>query len=110
MRIDTYESQDEMVAKLQAGAVSQYDLVVATDVLVPGLIKLGLVQPLDEHAIPNARNVAPRFRNPAFDPGNVYSYPYQWGTVGLIFRPPRFTAPSPGPWSSTRPGSPARWC
>ncbi len=93
VRIDTYESQDEMVAKLQAGAASQYDLVVATDVLVPGLIKLGLVQPLEQAAIPNAGNVAARFRNPDFDPGNRFSYPYQWGTVGLLFQTKKVHAP-----------------
>ena len=85
VQIDVYESQDDMLAKLQAGGVSQYDIVVATDVVVPTMIKLGLVQKLDKTAIPNGVNIMETFKNPAFDPGNTYSYPYQWGTVGLMY-------------------------
>lgn len=85
VQIDVYESQDDMLAKLQAGGVSQYDIVVATDVVVPTMIKLGLVQKLDKTAIPNGVNIMERFKSPAFDPGNAYSYPYQWGTVGLMY-------------------------
>jgi spermidine/putrescine transport system substrate-binding protein len=85
VQIDVYESQDDMLAKLQAGGVAQYDIVVATDVVVPTMIKLGLVQKLDKTAIPNGVNIMEKFKNPAFDPGNTYSYPYQWGTIGLMY-------------------------
>jgi spermidine/putrescine transport system substrate-binding protein len=85
VQIDVYESQDDMLAKLQAGGVSQYDIVVATDVVVPTMIKLGLVQKLDKTAIPHGVNIMEKFKNPAFDPGNTYSYPYQWGTAGLMY-------------------------
>lgn len=85
VQIDVYESQDDMLAKLQAGGVSQYDIVVATDVVVPTMIKLALVQKLDKTAIPNGVNIMEKFKNPAFDPGNTYSYPYQWGTIGLMY-------------------------
>ena len=85
VQIDVYESQDDMLAKLQAGGVSQYDIVVATDVVVPTMIKLGLVQKLDKTAIPHGVNIMEQFKSPAFDPGNTYSYPYQWGTIGLMY-------------------------
>jgi spermidine/putrescine transport system substrate-binding protein len=85
VQIDVYESQDDMLAKLQAGGAGQYDIVVATDVVVPTMIKLGLVQKLDKTAIPNGVNTMEKFRNPSFDPGNTYSYPYQWGTIGLMY-------------------------
>jgi spermidine/putrescine transport system substrate-binding protein len=48
--------------------------------------KQGLLAPLDLAKIPNAANVAPRFRDPAYDPGSRYSLPYQWGTMGLVYR------------------------
>jgi spermidine/putrescine transport system substrate-binding protein len=84
--IDVYEAQEEMLAKLRAGGASQYDVVVASDVVVQPLIKLHLVRKLDPKLIPNAANVAAMFRDPAFDRGNLYSWPYQWGTVGLMYR------------------------
>jgi spermidine/putrescine transport system substrate-binding protein len=86
VKLELYETQDEMLAKLQSGGLGQYDVLIATDVLVRGMIKLGLVQKLDAPAIPNAGNVMPRFRNPGYDPGNAYSQPYQWGTIGLMYR------------------------
>jgi spermidine/putrescine-binding protein len=33
--------------------------------------------------VPNLSNLAPRFADPAYDPGGVYSVAYQWGTTGL---------------------------
>jgi spermidine/putrescine-binding protein len=38
---------------------------------------------LDRDALPNADNVDEEFSDPPFDPGSVYSMPYQWGTTGL---------------------------
>ncbi|MBA3708957.1 MAG: spermidine/putrescine ABC transporter substrate-binding protein [Planctomycetes bacterium] len=86
VRIDVYEAQEEMLAKMRSGGSSEYDVVVASDVIVPSLIKLGLVRELDQAKIPHRSNVADEFLDPEFDPGNAYSWPYQWGTVGLAFR------------------------
>jgi spermidine/putrescine transport system substrate-binding protein len=83
--IDTYENTETMMSKV-AGAGSQYDLVVMSDHAVRTMSKQGLLAPLDLAKIPNAANVAPRFRNAAYDPGSRYSLPYQWGTMGLVYR------------------------
>jgi len=87
VQIDVYENTEEMMAKLQtAGGASQYDVVVVSDHAIPVLAKLGLLQPLDAAEIPNAKNVDAQFANPPYDPGNKFSLPYQWGTVGLMYR------------------------
>jgi spermidine/putrescine transport system substrate-binding protein len=83
--IDTYENTETMMSKV-ASAGSQYDLVVMSDHAVRTMIKQGLLSPLELSKIPNAGNVGPRFRSPAYDPGSRYSLPYQWGTMGLVFR------------------------
>lgn len=93
VRVDLYESNEEMIAKLQAGGVGQYDVIVPSDFYVPSLIRLGLVQPLNHTLIPNLKNLSEKFRNPPFDPGNRYSAAYQWGTTGLIYRKDRVGAP-----------------
>ncbi len=85
LRIEVYEAAEDMLAKLRAGAVNQYDVVVTTDAYVTQMIKLKLVKPLDQAKIPNRKNVDPQFANPSFDRDNKFSYPYQWGTVGLIY-------------------------
>lgn len=80
-----YENPEEMVAKLQAGGLSQYDLVFPSDFIIPSMIKLGLLEKLDHSKIPNLKNLTDTFTSPSFDPGNTYSAAYQWGTVGLIY-------------------------
>lgn len=83
--IDLFESNEQMIAKLQAGGLSQYDLVVPSGFVIPSMVQLGLLQKLDHSKIPNLANLRPMFRAEAFDSGNVYSATYQWGTVGLVY-------------------------
>ena len=83
LRIDYYDTNEAMIAKLQAGGTGQYDVAVASDYAVEVLAKQQLIEPLDRSHIPNAVNLDARFLNPPFDSGNVHSLPYQWGTSGL---------------------------
>ncbi len=98
VRITYYESNEEMQAKLQAGGVSQFDLVVPSDFIVPVLVSLNLLQPLDKGKIPNLKNLDPKFTNPPYDPGNRYTVGYLWGTVGLMYRTDIFKTP-PASWN-----------
>jgi spermidine/putrescine transport system substrate-binding protein len=81
---DTYSSNEEMLAKLQAGA-SGYDLVIPSDYTVQIMITQGMLEPIDLSKIPNFANLDPRFTNKDYDPGNKYSVPYQWGTTALAY-------------------------
>ncbi len=93
---DTYESNEEMVAKLQAGA-SGYDIVVPSNYIVPVMTALNLVFPTNKKYIPNLSNLAPTFADPVFDPGLTYSVPYQWGTTGFAYRTDKIPTP-PDSW------------
>ncbi|MFO1499710.1 MAG: spermidine/putrescine ABC transporter substrate-binding protein [Verrucomicrobiota bacterium] len=84
--VDLYEDADSMIAKLGAGGASLYDIVVPSNLTVPGLVKRGLLAPLRHQNISNLTNVSSAFRHLAFDPENAYSVPYQWGTTGLYLR------------------------
>lgn len=79
---DYYPSNEELLAKVQSGG-SGYDVIVPSDYMVSIMIEEGLLMELNRDAIPNAENVADEFADPPYDPGNVYSMPYQWGTTGL---------------------------
>mgnify|MGYP001610597967 CR=1 FL=1 len=84
--IDLYESNEDMVAKLQGGGTSLYDIVVPGQYMIGPMVQLGLLQPLDHASIPNLANLDDKFANPPYDPGNKYSVAYQWGTVGIYLR------------------------
>jgi len=79
---DYYSDNEEMLAKLAAGA-SGYDLIVPTGNAVDSLIKSQQLRPLDKRLLPNLKNIDPAYLNTAFDPGNRYSVPYAT-TITLI--------------------------
>jgi len=79
---DAYSSNEELLAKLQAGA-SGYDVIIPSDYMISVMSKLDMLEPIDLNNIPNFKNIDEQLRNPAFDPGNRYSVPYQWGTVAI---------------------------
>lgn len=79
---DYYSDNEEMLAKLAAGA-SGYDLIVPTGDAVEALIRAGQLRPIDHARLPHFRNLDPAYLNQPFDPGNRYSVPYAF-TVTLI--------------------------
>lgn len=84
--IDLYEDNESALAKLQGGGDSQYDIVVPSDFIIPAMVSLNLLAPIDHAKIPNMANLDPKFVNPTYDPGNKHSVAYQWGTVGIFIR------------------------
>jgi spermidine/putrescine transport system substrate-binding protein len=82
-----YNSNEEMIAKLNAGATG-YDVIFPTDMYVTVMQKSGLLLPLDMDYIPNFKYVTdPLFQKPSFDnpddqDGKKYSVPYMFGTTG----------------------------
>ncbi|MCE2512136.1 MAG: spermidine/putrescine ABC transporter substrate-binding protein [Acidimicrobiia bacterium] len=78
----TYESNEEMLSKVESGAAI-FDLVVPSDYMVDTMRREGLLQELNFDAMPNAANIDPAFANPPFDPEHKYHVAYQWGTTGI---------------------------
>jgi spermidine/putrescine transport system substrate-binding protein len=79
---DVYESNEAMLARISQGNPG-YDILVPTDYIVALMIAEGMLEPLNYANIPNLANVSENLLNPPYDPGNVYSIPYQWGTIGI---------------------------
>jgi spermidine/putrescine-binding protein len=87
---DTYSSNEELLAKLQAGA-SGYDLIIPSDYTIGILREQELLDRIDFSKVPNFKNIDPQFTDLEFDPGNQYSIPYQWGTSCLVVNTERVT-------------------
>jgi spermidine/putrescine transport system substrate-binding protein len=79
---DYYADNEEMLAKLAAGATG-YDILVPTGNAVENLIKQGALRRIDKGALPNLKNIKPEFMGEFFDPENLYSVPYAY-SVTLI--------------------------
>lgn len=83
---DFYASNEEMLAKLQAGGRGQYDVSVPTAEYSETLAKGGFLQKIDKSRLPNLANVNPQFLTMPFDPNDEYIVPKDWGTTGIIYR------------------------
>ena len=79
---DYYADNEEMLAKLAAGAAG-YDILVPTGDAVATLIRQGALRPIERKQLPNLVNLKPEFLNAWFDPGNRYSVPYAYSITLL---------------------------
>lgn len=75
---DNVEFFGKIKPQLAAGQDTGRDIIVVTDWLAARLIRFGWVQKLDAANLPHAyTNLSAQFRNPDWDPGRAYSYPWQ---------------------------------
>ena len=80
---ETFESNEMMYTKLSSG--ESYDVLVPSDYMIERLIKEEYLQHLDWNLIPNRENLMDEVMDQSYDPGNRYSCPYFWGTVGILY-------------------------
>lgn len=84
---DEFDTNETMYPKVEAGA-SNYDVVCPSDYMIQKMIDNDLLQELNWDNLPNAKaNIGAQYyeQSEAFDPGNRYSVPYCWGTVGILY-------------------------
>jgi len=97
---DTFASNEDLLAKLQAGATG-YDVIFPSDYMVAQMIELGLLAEIDVNELSNWDNISDDFKDAPFDPGNQHCVPYQWGTTGIGYRAgdPFFEENTPNSWA-----------
>jgi spermidine/putrescine transport system substrate-binding protein len=85
LQVNAFGSNEEMLAKLQAGATG-WDVFVPTNYTISNYVELDLIQELDLSRLPNydASSNNPKFAGPATINGKVYCVPKNWGTTGFI--------------------------
>lgn len=82
--LDTYGSNEEMLAKIQAGATG-YDIVFPSVHMHDIMYQLGLLQETDIGSHPDFKNIDPQFIRAQTDPDAKYCLPYAWGNVGIVY-------------------------
>lgn len=82
--LDVYDSNETMLARLQAGAAG-YDVVVPSDYMMQIMIEEGLAERIDAGEMENFANVMEPHNAPDQDPERAYSAPYLWGTTGFTY-------------------------
>lgn len=98
IQVNAFGSNEEMLAKLQAGGTG-WDVFVPTNYTISNYVELDLIQELDLSRIPNYDAAAnnPKFAGPAKVNGKVYCVPKNWGTTGFIVNTKQITS-GPKSW------------
>ena len=81
---DTFESNESMYGMLKNDGAS-YDVVIPSDYMISRMIEEDMLEPLNFDNIPNFEDIDPALKNPDYDPENLYSVPYMWGLLGIIY-------------------------
>ena len=83
-QVNVFGSNEEMLAKLQAGG-SGWDVFVPTNYTITTYVDQDLIEPLDLSKLPNYDPAAydARFSDAGTVDGTVYAVPKDWGTTGF---------------------------
>lgn len=84
VNLDIYASNEEMLAKIQAGG-TQYDIVFPSVHMQDIMAKLDLLEKTDINQFEGFKNIDPQFLRASSDPKGEYCLPYAWGSVGIVY-------------------------
>ena len=80
--IDTYDTNEALLAKLKAGG-GGFDIIVTSHAFIPIHIHEKLIQKINLKAMPDFKNLDKKFVDPQWEPEGDYTIPYQWGTTSF---------------------------
>lgn len=92
----TYDRIEAIRGKLES---DQPDLIIVGEGMIRELMAEDLLLPLDAGKLNRLSHLEPAFASMSYDPGNRYSVPYVWGTLGLYYNPKTFPNP-PSSWAA----------
>lgn len=82
--MDTYDSNEAMLAALKAGKLGSYDIAVPGDYMVKIMANEGILDTFEQSELSNFGNIEEQWLDVDFDPGRKSSIPYQYGTTGFM--------------------------
>lgn len=81
--MDTYDSNESLLAALKAGKLGSYDVAVPGDYMVQIMAEEGMLDTIADGELANAGNIEEKWLNVPFDDGRKHSIPYQWGSTSF---------------------------
>ncbi|MEM6678352.1 MAG: extracellular solute-binding protein [Pseudomonadota bacterium] len=82
--MDTYDSNESMLASLKGGTLGSYDVAVPGDYMVQIMRDEGMLDTIAEGELTNKGNIEDQWLDVDFDPGRMHSIPYQWGSTSFM--------------------------
>lgn len=84
--MDTFDTNEEMYPVIKNNS-ADYDVICASDYMIEKMIGEDLLSEIDYKNVPNIKNISGKYLKIAeeYDPGNKYSVPHTWGTMGILY-------------------------
>lgn len=82
-----FDTDETMLARLEAAQGGDYDLVIADDYIIETAIQEGLVQELDTSRLENYGSINPVYQGQFYDPEDQYTVPYGAGVQTIVYDP-----------------------
>ncbi len=96
VRYATYESNEEMLARVMSGN-SGWDVVFPSNYFIAPMREMGLLAPVRHGLLKNLDRLEARFHAPPWDERLDWCVPYMWGASGIVYQ--RTVTPAPAAWS-----------
>lgn len=84
--IDSFASEEDLLAKLQAGGAG-YDVIFPGTTTLGVMVEQDMLEPVEVNGMENFENVLPAHQTIAGDESRTFSAPYMWGTTGFTYLP-----------------------
>lgn len=100
VKYEEYESPEEMYTKYKAGSID-YDLLCTSDYMIQKLIEENEALPINYENTPEYKNIDKKIieASASFDPKHMYTIPYFYGTVGILYNTKEVTASETDSWN-----------
>jgi spermidine/putrescine transport system substrate-binding protein len=90
VNIRYFETQEELLALLEATQNQGFDCLMASDYLIPSLREKKIITPIDKKRLSFWGNYHKGLLGYEHDPKNNYSIPYYWAVYGIAYDKKKF--------------------
>lgn len=92
---NTFETNEGLYSRLKT---ESYDVIIPSDYMISRMIDEDMLQPLDYSKIPNFSLIGEEYTYLNYDPEQLYSVPYTWGVVGIVYNTTKVDEEDLGSW------------
>ena len=79
-----FTTNEDMIVQVEANP-GAFDVCFPSDYIVERMLGKDMLAEINYDKVPNAQYILANLRSPDYDPNNVHSLPYMWGTVGILY-------------------------
>lgn len=79
-----FNTNEDLYVKIKNGG-SNYDVIVPSDYMIERMVNEDMLRAINWENVPNMEYVDQEYQHHSYDPKQIYSAPYFWGTMGIVY-------------------------